>query len=702
MPLPEQDGEFLDQMRKRMDESMDYWQETFDIGKSDVERIYIQFWDPVIRAERDRRQRATVTVNVMPQNIQKLIAALRKSKVDIRYNTTGGIDELARGMPSTLPQRDYAALLEGIARHISYQSNAPFKYAAAASHAAESGLGFLMLRLGQAVDDPFNRDIFIDHLTDRWAVSIDPFAIEPDFSDMDYAFVRTLMSIEEFNKKYPDIDAMASLGAIARNQFPEEYGRQSMGIEVFDYYRRVPVMSQFTSLIHMDGRRIVQETAELEPYLDELMQQGFVMADQGRFETKRVMKTTCTATMKLEEDQLWPGKHIPIIPVLGRRVDTESKSLFFGLVHYALDIQQNMCIWLSNATEKAAKSSVNPYIVRDDQIEAYRDDWENMGINRPEILMYSTDDPGEPPPRREPQAPLPIAELQMMQQFMSLMPHATGLHEAMLGQPSNETSGRAIERRQQSGDDQLYDFIDNLVLAVRCVGIQLKDIIPKVYRGSRLAAVRYLDDQAGQIPIDYGGVITDEQGQGRRKLMNVLALGRYDCRVDVGPALISQRREMSQFLMKMIEADPAIMGLYGDMFFKGMDVPYSDEMVRRFRMVALDPSLLSEEERQQRPPPPPDPAAEAEKAITEMKLQQAQVGLQGEQSAQHWRLQTEKLRHSMAELKLETEEQRAGMEVTRAMQENAERAAQPEEDDEPRIQAIVRDTLAEERRRSAS
>ena len=695
MIQPPEEG-FMEQLQRRLNESQDYWQESFDIGKQDVERIYINFWDPVALADRQRRERATVTVNVLPQNIQKLVAALRKSKVDIHYSSAGGLNEEVGGMGQSVAQPDYAMLLESIARHITYQSNAPTKFANAAIHAAESGLGYLMATIDPSMTDPFSKEINIHHLTDRWSVFVDPFSMEPDFTDARYAFVREIMSMDDFKAAYPEVDAMAGLGGgTSRFTFGEEYGRRTLGVEVFDYYWKTTESVDHTLMVNGSGERVVDETEKLAPYIDDLEERGFTVTKTGKADATRVYRVRCTAHTLLEKPELWPGKLIPIIPVVGRRVDTESKSLFFGLVHYAIAIQQNMCIWLSNATEKAARSAVNPYIVLGQSIEPYREAWENMHLNRPNMLEFDIPEDFGPEaarliPQRSEQAPLPIAELQMMREFMQLMPHSTGIHEAMLGQPSNETSGRAIEKRQSAGDDQLYDFIDNLATAVRGVGLVLHDLIPNVYRDNRLVPVRFPDESMGMMPVDAGPVLEDQKS-GKRKIVNVLGLGQYACRVEVGPALISQRREMAQFVMKMTEAFPATFQIFGDLFFKGMDVPYKEIMSERFRRTVMDPRLMTPEEQQQQPPPPPDPKLEIEKA----QLEQAQVALQGEREVQAFRKEIERVRLQQAEFKLEQIQAEADA------GRNGGGEEQDDEAEETRMRAIVRDVMAEERRRAA-
>ena len=79
---------------------------------------------------------------------------------------------------------------------------------------------------------------------------------------------------------------------------------------------------------------------------------------------------------------------------------------------------------------------------------------------------------------------------------------ATGQYNASLGMTSNERSGRAILARQREGDVGTYHYVDNLARAIRHVGRQLVDLIPKIYDTQRIARVIGVDGESKMVKLD--------------------------------------------------------------------------------------------------------------------------------------------------------------------------------------------------------
>ena len=116
---------------------------------------------------------------------------------------------------------------------------------------------------------------------------------------------------------------------------------------------------------------------------------------------------------------------------------------------------------------------------------------------------------------------------------------ATGQYNASLGMTSNERSGKAILARQREGDVGTYHYVDNLARAIRHVGRQLVDLIPKIYDTERIARIIGEDGEPSTVkmnPMQEEPVkkIVNQEGIVIDKIYNP-SVGKYDVRVITGP-----------------------------------------------------------------------------------------------------------------------------------------------------------------------
>ena len=65
------------------------------------------------------------------------------------------------------------------------------------------------------------------------------------------------------------------------------------------------------------------------------------------------------------------------------------------------------------------------------------------------------------------------------------MKATTGIYDASLGAKGNETTGRAIQARQQSSNLTVMHFLDNLERSFRQGGNIIEEMIPKIYDTER-------------------------------------------------------------------------------------------------------------------------------------------------------------------------------------------------------------------------
>ena len=176
---------------------------------------------------------------------------------------------------------------------------------------------------------------------------------------------------------------------------------------------------------------------------------------------------------------------------------------------------------------------------------------------------------------------------------------STGQYDSSLGATSNERSGRAILAREKQADTGTYHYIDNLARAIRYGTRQLVDLIPKIYDTQRIARIVGIDGETDQAMIDPTQPmpvkkIQNEQGIVIKKIYNP-NVGKYDVAVTTGPSYMTKRQESLDAMSQLLQGNPQLWAVAGDLFIKHMDWPGAQEMAARFAKT-IDPKLLSNED----------------------------------------------------------------------------------------------------------
>jgi hypothetical protein len=173
---------------------------------------------------------------------------------------------------------------------------------------------------------------------------------------------------------------------------------------------------------------------------------------------------------------------------------------------------------------------------------------------------------------------------------------STGQYDSSLGATSNERSGRAILAREKQSDTGTYHYVDNLARAIRYATRQLVDLIPKIYDTQRIARIIGVDGETDQAMIDPSQPmpvkrIQNEQGIVIKKIYNP-NVGKYDVAVTTGPSYMTKRQESLDAMSQLLQGNPQLWAVAGDLFIKNMDWPGAQEMSARFAKT-IDPKLLS-------------------------------------------------------------------------------------------------------------
>jgi hypothetical protein len=132
---------------------------------------------------------------------------------------------------------------------------------------------------------------------------------------------------------------------------------------------------------------------------------------------------------------------------------------------------------------------------------------------------------------------------------------------------------------------------------VRHVARQLVDLIPKIYDTQRIARIIGEDGETKMVKINPDqpepvNKIVDQNGVVIEKIYNP-GVGKYDVVATTGPGYATKRQEALEAMAQLLQGNPQLWQVAGDLFVKNMDWPGAQEMSKRFAKT-IDPKFLSD------------------------------------------------------------------------------------------------------------
>lgn len=601
----------------RESETRARWKEDLRFANGDADNGYQ--WDDAMRKSRELDKRPCLTINKVKQHNRQITNDARQNKPSVRvYPVDDGADKKT------------AEIFNGIIRHIEANSSADTAYDTASEFAVDAGLGYWRITTDYAAEDTFDQEIYIKRIKNPLSVYLDPDIQEADGSDAGFGFVFEDISKEEFEKKYPDFDAIS---------WPIEGGDDWLRKDTLRLCEYLKIVESYETLVASpDG-----QTFKLSEIEDKEMAKA-IKADPS-FKKRKVCikkgKWFLIAGDQIVERQDWLGKYIPIVRVVGDEVEIDGKIERKGHTRGMKDAQRMYNFWTTSAVEFVALQGKQPYLAPAEAIAGYEEYWDNLNSSNLPYLPYNSLD-GEgaaiaSPVRQQPPT-MAQAYMQGMQVASEEMKMASGQYDASMGAKSNETSGRAIMARQREGDNATFHFIDNVARAIKYTGKILVDLIPKIYDTERVVRILGEDGNEDKAHIDpkqpQAYAKTDERDPTTGAIKEIYnpSVGRYDVIVTVGPSYGTKRQEAFQALTEMSSRNPKLIDVAGDIIMRAADFPMAEQLAERLEKT-LPPGLADKDEnaeQQVQTPEGPLSIAEAGQAITMLhqQTQQMQQALQ--------------------------------------------------------------------------
>lgn len=540
--------------------------EDLKFGNGDAYNQYQ--WDENLKVIRQQDQRPMLTINKTQVHCLQIVNDARQNKAGIEVRGVG--DEASE---------EAANILEGIIRHIEYKSNAQAAYDTATYFQVFGGWGYIRVHVDYASSDTFDQDIFIERVPDPLNVYLDPDIQQYDGSDARYGFVFQDLPRKEAEAKYGRYKEAFETPALdgADAWYGENY------VRICEYFYKGDKTD--TLYLMQDGTTLRRSEMADEPKASLVLKKRDV--------TEPEVQWCLIIGNTVVEKKPWLGCYIPIARVIGQETVIDGQLDRKGHVRCLIDPQRMYNYNSSGAVEFVALQSKTPYVAAVEAIDGYETQWASANTANHSVLPYNAfDDQGNPVPKPERQQPPNAAagHLEGMKIAQEEMMMASGQYQAVLGEPSNETSGKAINARQRQGDNATYHFIDHLAQAVRFVGRICLDLIPKVYDTPRVLQVLGKDQTLYKVQIDPQHPVaatTQQDPQADdfdpQQIAAVLnpSVGKYDVISDIGPSYATQRQEAFNAFSQILAQNKEAFTLVGDLWAKAADFPGADELAKR-------------------------------------------------------------------------------------------------------------------------
>jgi len=527
--------------------------------------------------------RPCLTINKLPQHVRQVTN-------DQRQNRPSGkvipVDDKA--------DVEVAEIFNGLVRHIEYMSDADVAYDTACENQVSYGEGYIRLLTEYTNDQSFDQDIKIGRIRNSFSVYMDPTIQDPCGSDAQWCFITEDLMKDEYERMFPDAQPVSSLQQQGVGDASLAQWINEDTVRIAEYFY-VEHEKQTLNLYYGNVSAI-----KGSPEDKDMVMRGMKPIKTRIVDVRRVKWCKINGFEILEERD-WAGKWIPVVRVVGNEFEVDGRLYVSGIVRNAKDAQRMYNYWVSQEAEMIALAPKAPFIGYGGQFEGYEQQWKTANTtNWPylEINPDVSDGAGSPlplPTRAQP----PMASSGLLQAKAGAsddIKGTTGQYDSSLGATSNERSGKAIMARERQTDTGTYHYVDNLARAVRYITRQIIDLAPKIYDTERVARIVGEDGETDQAKINPNqpmpvNKIVDQNGIAIEKIYN-LGVGTYDVMVTTGPSYMTKRQEALESMGQLLQGNPQLWAVAGDLFIKNMDWPGAQEMAKRFAKT-IDPKLLS-------------------------------------------------------------------------------------------------------------
>ena len=615
----EDDLSFVRWATKKFQDDLEFDRQNREQAIDDAKFLAGDQWGAAVKQKRTADAKPTLVFNRLPAFMAQVIGNRRLNKTDIKI--TADDDAF----------KDTAKIREGLVRSIQKVSRADIAFNKAFENQVGTGLGNFEIMLEYAYDDVFEQDIKIKAINNSLAVVWDQDIEDPTGRDAKHVFIVDTMQRKAFKQEWPNATAgdpstdTQLLGYNIDHTWITEDEVRIVRVWRMRSERRIVALLRDGE--GKDAKEDVVDVTDMEPdqFISRMVVNSEGLPVMREVDRKFAELSLFTGTDLLEGPYRLPIDRVPVFRAPGWEVNVGNEKNRFGLIRFLKDPQKYHNYTRSVTAEKLMLTPKGNWIASDEAVEGREKEWRESHLTDDPLLVYNAES-GQPPKRVEP-AQVEIGLVQQSEVSTQDLRDISNLHEASLGQQSNEVSGKAILARQRVGETGTVIYGDNLDLAIEECGRVTNQLIPFVYNTVR--TIKILGEEEG----DFERVTINETVDG----VDITA-GKYSVSSTTGPSTVTKRVEAGESMLNMVNAMPQTMAIAADKIVEAQDWPGSAEIAARIRKT-LPPGIISvddmsPEQQQQMQAQAEEAQIQAEKGnmLFELELAEKQANVQESQA----------------------------------------------------------------------
>ena len=532
---------------------------------------------------------------------------------DMRDNRPAG---KVRGVEGD--DKEVAEIYEGLIRNIWNVSHGDNATDYAAEYQVEGGMGAWRVNTGYADDGVFEQDAMVEMIENPFALYADPSAKDMMKRDARDWIYTTRISHEEYAQQYGksvpvDFEATAGYEENDEDEWTDEET-----VRIAEYWYKKPHKKDLWRVEMPDPENEGQlKILVVDSESDEArgIDKKFIK-DTREVNTHKIMMVIVSGDRILEGPVEWAGRKFPWVMVYGEYKVIDGRKFWWGLPRFAKDAQRSYNVSKTAIAETIAQAPKAKWWATSKQAAGHTNEWAQADRENMPYMLFEADPENPGPPQRMGAADVPIALLQQASVDNEDLKDVMGLPDSSMGAQGDEKSGRAIYARQQQGEIATFNYRDNMSKAVELTMEILIDLIPNIYDTER--ELRILGQDGAEDYKRINQVVYDPKTK-KEVRINDLASGKYDVTVTTGPAFSTQRQEAAEMYMGLTQGMPEIMQIAGDLIFKAVDLPYSDDIAERLRTMLPPPIQQMLQEDQDMPPEVQQQMMQANQAMQQVQ-----------------------------------------------------------------------------------
>lgn len=548
-------AEYMAKMRAEFQEDLANWSAIRKDFRDDLRFVSgnpADQWDPNVKSSRDDDGIPALTMDGLNPLVNQIVNQARKDRPQPKVAPGDG------GNPET------AEILEGKMRHVMYESHADIAFDYAEAYCASGGFGFYRITKervgGRTVKTAKGGRVRIGNIfeprvkriQDPLTVIFDSSVQELDYSDARRCFIPKKYDRKEFKKEF----------GVEPIPFPfEDDAELNWGDES-------KVVAAEYWWVDNKKHRIVVLFDGTEDIADEIEFEESEVIDEYEV-IERIIHCDIVDGARRLEESIWEGNWIPIIPVVAKEVVSGGKRRYVSAVRYSRDPQIFINASSSSTAEKMATINMAPYT---GPKGAFKDRKWRDG-KRHFYLEYEVQDSmGRELDKPERQAFEPAIQGSVLatSQGIDAQKRAIGYVDTTAQPSQADLSGIAVLRRNNQQALANIQYEDSLTDSMWHCGRVMVDLLIALADTPRVWDTRSESGESSKVPVTMSqpsGTQAEApgyEGQPHTQIDD----GDYGVVIEIGPSYATKNEEGNEFLLKVVEMDPALLPIYLPAIFK--------------------------------------------------------------------------------------------------------------------------------------